>query len=166
MAIEIVTLEPEHLMKLIENAPPIEHFVRGLRPEPVSTVFATDKLASAYFSPGSVAHCLLNDGVPVFAGGIVNLQWHRGEAWIWTTQFFRDHVKTCFGIIRKMLPRMATENGFIRVQAVASEGICTSLFEHLEFVYEGTLKHFGPFGETCRLYARFFEEVGKHAATD
>jgi len=136
-------------MKLVEGAP-----------HPFASLFQPGALARAYFAPGSTSYCLLQDGTPVFAGGIVNQQWHRGEAWILPTPFFRQHVKTCFRILQKMLPKAAAENGFVRVQAVAADGVTISLFEHLGFEYEGTLKHFGPFGETCRLYARFFEGNG------
>lgn len=50
----------------------------------------------SYFSKGSAAYCVLADGVPVLAGGVVNLKWRRGEAWILPTPFFRSHLKTCF----------------------------------------------------------------------
>jgi hypothetical protein len=147
-------------MKLLEGVR--KPFVRPLAPEklPFASPFAPEKLARAYFSPGSAAYCLLLDGVPVFAGGVVNQEWHRGEAWILPTPFFRQHVKTCFRIVQKMLPEIAAEKGFVRVQAVVSDGVSIALFEHLGFAYEGTLKHFGPLGETCRLYAKFFDNNG------
>jgi hypothetical protein len=150
MVIETVPLDPMHLMKLVEGAP-----------KPFASMFEPEQLARAYFSPGSAAYCLLADGVPVFAGGIVNLQWKRGEAWILPTPFFRQHAKTCFRIIQKMVLQIAAEKGFVRVQAVAADGVSVALFEHLGFEYEGSLKHFGPLGETCRLYARFFENNGR-----
>lgn len=145
MCIETVSLDPIRLTKILEGAA-----------QPFVSLFPPEQLARTYMSPGSAAYCLLADGVPVFAGGIVNLQWRRGEAWILPTPFFRAHVKSCFRVVRKMLPEIAMENGFRRVQAVASDGVSAKLFEHLGFCYEGTLKHFGPLGETCRLYARFF----------
>ena len=144
MALETVVLEPEHLAKLIENVP----------------ASMSEMLGRAYFSPGSAAYCLLQDGVPVFAGGIVNQQWQRGEAWILPTPFFRGHVKTCFRIMKKMLPQIASGNHFGRVQAVAIDGVSVVLFEHLGFEYEGTLKRFGPSGETCELYSKIFENNG------
>ena len=139
---QISVLEPEHLAKLMEGAPDHMH----------------EMLGRAYFSPGSAAYCLIVNGDPVFAGGIVNQQWHRGEAWILPTPFFRGHVKTCFRIVKEMLPKIAAEKEFVRVQAVAVDGVPVSLFEHLGFLYEGVLRHFGPQGETCRIYARIFGE--------
>jgi hypothetical protein len=145
MALETVVLTPEHLAKLIEGAP-----------EPL--VSMADMLGRAYFSAGSASYCLLQDGDPVLAGGIVNQQWHRGEAWILPTPFFRSHVKTCFRLMKKMLPQLAVDYGFVRVQAAAVERVSVSLFEHLGFEYEGMLKRFGPGGENCRMYAKIFGE--------
>ncbi len=149
MSLETVVLEPVHLLRLLNGS--TRPFADPMKP---------DQLARAYFSPGSAAYCLLDDGEPVFAGGIVNLEWHRGEAWILPTPFFRQHAKTCFRIVKKMLSLIADEKGFVRVQVVAADGVSIALFEHLGFEYEGTLKHFGPNGETCRMYARFFGSNG------
>jgi len=148
MDLETVVLEPEHMTKLMEAAS-----------QPLASM--SGMLGRAYFSPGSSAYCLLVDGVPVFAGGIVNLEWHRGEAWILPTPFFLAHWKTCFRIMKKMLPQIAVDHGFVRVQAVAANGVPVSLFEHLGFVYEGKLKCFGPLGEDCRMYARIFGNNGR-----
>ena len=144
MDVEIVKLELEHLEKLM--------------PFLSEDAMMRETLGKAYFSDGSVALCLLADHEPVFAGGIVNLKWKRGESWIIATPFFRQHLKTCFAIIRNMLPGMAESGHFERVQAVAQNGTSASLFEHLGFEYEGRLKHFGPHGEDCSMYARIFSD--------
>ena len=52
---------------------------------------------------------------------------------------------------------MAKVKGFQRVQAVCNTGKSVSLFRHLGFAYEGTLRHFGPSGEMCDIYSRIFE---------
>lgn len=142
MAYEIVPLNSDHLDKLLGNSP--------------SPQLA--QLSRAYFSPGSVARCLLEDGEPVFAGGIVNMEWHRGVAWILPTPFFRRHVKVCLKGLREHLPRLAREFQFVRVQAECLKGVSAKLFLHLGFDYEGTMRKFGPNGETCDIYARVFEE--------
>ena len=120
----------------------------------VATV--TLDMERAYFSPGSVAYCLLADGVPVFAGGVVNLLWHRGEAWMLATPWFRDHWRVCFKKMVSIVPTMAKDGKFKRVQATCSVMMSTRLFTHLGFAYEGTMKCFGPNGETCYMYARIF----------
>lgn len=111
----------------------------------------------AYFTPGSIARCVLADGVPVLAGGIVNLFWGRGEAWILPTDYYRSHFKTCFRLLRDTIPHMAVRGRFARVQATCLCGVSGSFFRHLGFEYEGTMRHFGPQGEMCDMYARIFE---------
>lgn len=138
---QIVPLNSEYLNTLIEG-----------RPDLIAA-----QLHRSYFSQGSIALCLLSEGVPVFAGGIVNLQWNRGEAWILPTPWFRSHLKTGLRFMRGCLPRMAVDGNFVRVQATCIEGVSAKLFRNLGFFYEGTLAKFGPHGETCRMYSRIFE---------
>ena len=110
----------------------------------------------AYLSYGSVGYCLLSEGVPVFAGGIVNLGWRRGEAWILPTKFFRTHIIKCYRYVRDLLPVLSVEGSFRRVQATCATTVSTLLFEHLKFRHEGVLEAFGPNGETCHMYAKVF----------
>lgn len=111
----------------------------------------------AYFTAGSVARCVLSDGEPVFAGGIVNLMWGRGEAWILPTPFFRKHFKTCYRLMHDAIPHMAVRGKFARVQAVCACGSSTVMFRHLGFNHEGRMAKFGPSGEDCFMWARTFE---------
>jgi len=111
----------------------------------------------AYFTPGSVACAVLADGEPVFAGGIVNLQWNRGEAWILPTSFLKQHFKSCYRIMRDAIPHMAHRGRFWRVQATCACGASTVLFRHLGFNHEGRLARFGPSGEDCFIWSRIFE---------
>lgn len=113
----------------------------------------------AYFIPGSAAFCVLSEGKPVFAGGVVNLQWGRGEAWIIPTPFLRSHLKSAFSVMAEFVPYIAETFKFRRVQANCTAGLASSatLFRHLGFTYEGTLQKFGPNGEPCESYSRTFE---------
>lgn len=144
MSFEVVPLEIAHLKKLL--------VLPSVGPVTPKT------LEDSYFSTGSSAYCLLADGDPVFAGGVVNLQWRRGEAWIVPNAFFRSHQKTCFRILKNMLPEIAARSHFRRIQAVCSPDVRGTLFAHLGFTLEGTLQSFGPFGEPCRMYARIFDK--------
>jgi len=117
---------------------------------------SVQELEDNYLSSGSIAYCLLDSKEPVFAGGIVNNKWNRGEAWILPTPFFRKHVKTCFRYMRDLLPVMSEDGNFKRIQATCAINISTLLFDHLGFKYEGTLASFGPNGEQCHVYARLF----------
>lgn len=138
MEYKIVPLNREHIAKLL----------RGNIMAP--------SLVKAYLSEGSVAYCLFADSVPVFAGGVVNMQWQRGEAWILPTPFFRKHVRVCYRYVRDILPLVAVEGNFRRIQATCSIMVSTLLFIHLGFTYEGTMRSFGPSGETCHMYAKVF----------
>lgn len=111
----------------------------------------------AYFTPGSMSCCILADGEPVFAGGIVNMDWKRGEAWIIPTPFFRDNLLICWREMRTVLPYLAEGWKFRRVQATCLKGASASLFRNLGFKFEGTLSSFGPNGEECDMYSRVFE---------
>lgn len=111
----------------------------------------------AYLSKGSAAYCVLADGVPVCAGGVVNLKWRRGEAWILPTPFFRSHLKTCFFIAREFIPFIAGEYRFHRIQATCVKDVSTKLFLSLGFTFEGTMAKFGPNGEACDMFCRTFE---------
>jgi hypothetical protein len=117
--------------------------------------FPAETLAKAYLSPGSVAFCLMNNE-PVIAGGIVNLDWHRGEAWLMHTKKFYKYFKTSLQTLKQEFPKVAVMNGFRRVQATSFTDN-EILFEFLDFECEHPgLKYFGPNGETVKLYVRFF----------
>lgn len=141
MELKITALSSEHLDKLLPQA---------------NLGISSTSLRLAYFSPGSVSYCLLADGEPVFAGGIVNLMWCRGEAWMLPTPFFRKNVRVCYRRIKDIMLLMAVEGGFKRVQSTCAVTVSAILFEHLGFEYEGTLKLYGPGGENCLMYARLF----------
>lgn len=143
MELKVTALSGEHLDKLL--------------PQARLGVEATS-LRLTYFSPGSVSYCLLADGEPVFAGGIVNMQWRRGEAWMLPTPFFFNNIRVCYRRIKEILPLMAVEGGFRRVQSTCAITISTTMFKfkHLGFNYEGTMRCFGPKGEDCFMYAKVF----------
>ena len=111
----------------------------------------------AYFTPGSAGFAVKEFELPVFAGGIVNLQWRRGEAWILPTPWFRTNLKTSFSLMKKYIPHIAFEYGFRRVQASCVAKTSTILFYHLGFQFEGALAGYGPNGETCDMWSRIFE---------
>jgi hypothetical protein len=136
MALEVVRLTTAHLSQL--------PFPEGID-------------SRAYFSKGSVAFCVLDEGVPVFAGGVVNLEWSRGEAWVVPTPYMRSHLRKCLFLMRQFIPYIAQNFKFRRVQATCVSGVSTSLFKHLGFTFEGTMAKFGPNGETCDMHSRTFE---------
>jgi len=91
-----------------------------------------------------------NDHV-IAAGGIVDIGWNRGEAWIVVDSSRLSGVRRAIRIIRESYQSMAKR--FRRVQAVC---YCDSdvLIRHLGLEYEATLRAYGPNGEDGRIYAR------------
>ena len=143
MEYKITVLSHEHLNKLL---PQVELGV-GVN---------ESELRRSYFSLGSVSYCLLADNVPVLAGGIVNVGWRRGEAWMLPTPFFRRHVKDCYRYIKNIIPRMAEEGHFRRLQASCVGALAARFSAHLGFEYEGVLRCFGANGEDCLMHSRIF----------
>lgn len=135
---QVIKLQPAHIDCILKQFPEL----------PVDP--------KVYFSPGSFGYCIVENNEPVFAGGIVKLQWRSGEAWILPTTYFRKHIRICFKVLRDMLPMLAKEGKFARVQANCSIMISTSLFRALDFEYEGVMRRFGPNQEDCFLYSRVF----------
>ncbi len=131
--------------------------VTALSLEHLTALGITDvDLRRSYLSSGSVSYCLLADGQPVFAGGVVNMQWKRGEAWMLPTPFYHRHTLICLRYMWRLMPILSIEGNFKRIQATCAINISTTLFQWLKFKYEGTLEHFGPNGEQCHVYARLF----------
>lgn len=136
MSLEVVRLTTAHLSQL--------PFPKGIDPR-------------AYFSKGSAAFCVLDEGKPVFAGGVVNLEWNRGEAWVVPTPYLKSNLRKCLFLMQQFIPYIAHNFKFRRVQATCVSGVSTKLFKHLGFDYEGTMAKFGPNGETCDMHCRTFE---------
>ena len=144
---ELVPLTIDHIRYIVEKN-------RADKFNAIPDSFSAETLAKSYFSKGSVSFWLVNDE-PIMAYGIVNLDWHRGEAWIMHTNLFRKYFKTSLKTLKEELPKVAVNNGFRRVQAtsfIANE----NLFEFLDFEHEATLRLFGPEGQTGEIYVRFF----------
>jgi len=140
--IEIVPLESSHIEKIYDSLEKI----------PISKM---DYITAA-LSPGSLAYAAIQDGTIVACGGIVNIGWNRGEAWLLITPQFKSCIKSVYGFMRKLLPQMAKSGKYRRVQATTWNN--SSLFKHLGFSVEGLLLCYGPNGEDTLMYSRIFGE--------
>lgn len=138
---ELTCFKPEHARRIID--------LNG-RPTPIPV----EEMTRVYTSPGSVALTLMVDGEPAACGGIIDLTWHRGEAWLLTSPWI--DVKSAFRYLKKMMPLLAQTGGFRRVQATSFDLMNTTLFEHLGFKREGVMDSFGPCGESAILFSRIF----------
>jgi hypothetical protein len=124
-----------------------------------TSALPVEEVIKAYTSKGSVGVTLLCKDVPVASGGIINMEWNRGEAWLLTTPTFWCSLKTTYYFVRKTFPILASLGGFIRVQATSFNPNYCALFRHLGFAKEGTLAAYGPHRENAILYSRIFTEV-------
>ena len=144
---QIVPLNIEHIRYIIDVNKADGYNV-------LHDAYPAETLAKAYLSKGSPAFCLVNSE-PIMAGGIINLDWHRGEAWVLHTKLMHKYLKTAIKALKEKLPKIAIENGFKRVQA-------TSFIDNEDFLnvlgfhYEATLKGFGPNQEAGKIFVRFF----------
>jgi hypothetical protein len=115
-----------------------------------------DDMVLSYVTPGSIAMTMIINDQPMACGGVINMAWHRGEAWILTRSGFRIGKKT-WPMIKSIFSIMAAIRGFVRVQATAYDPK-GCLFKHLGFEFEGKMRKFGPSGETGYLFSRIFED--------
>jgi hypothetical protein len=117
-----------------------------------------ESMIRAYLSPGSAALTLLVDNIPIAASGIINLAWNRGEAWLLTGPQFYSYRKTAYKYIKQLLPVLAKQKGFVRVQSVVTDECYSKIAKRLGFEYEGLLKAYAPMGRNAFMYARIFNE--------
>jgi len=148
--IEIVPFNPNHARILFAE----------LRAHGRTLCYPEEMIIKAYQIKGSVATSLvLLDGlhIPLACGGIMFQEWNRGEAWILESPRIDAFKVALWKAMMKMLPLLAHEGAFRRVQAVCFSDGKGQMFRRLGFQYEGTLRSFGPIGQTGYLYSRIFQ---------
>jgi hypothetical protein len=144
MNYEVVDLEPEHAYTILRT---VDH------PLPLSD----SEIVSNYLSPGSISRTVMCNGVPLACGGIINLKWNRGEAWLLVSKFARHHIKGILRAAKIQLPEMARVGGFRRVQATVWCPCRPKLYiRRFGFNIDGFLPSFGPDGETAQMFSRIF----------
>jgi hypothetical protein len=146
--IEVVSLQPHHVRHIVSQ--------NLSENSSLKSSVSVDEMIRSYLAQGSAAYCLFINGMPIIAGGIMNFGWKRGEAWLLSCSLFEKHVKTCYRVIKQMLPGLAELHKFRRVQAVTMTPGEKSLFKHLGFKFEAELESYGPDGQTCYLFKRVF----------
>lgn len=118
--------------------------------------YPEDKLIQAYQSLGSQALTLCCDDDPYVCGGIMNQEWHRGEAWLLVSPYFKTQRIALRKVMKQFLVTMARSGGFRRVQATCWDQNRVAFFRKLGFDFEGVLRSFGPTGQTAFLFSRIF----------
>jgi hypothetical protein len=124
-----------------------------------------EKLIEAYLSPGSVALTILADDIPIACGGIINQDWHNGEAWLLTAIEFGYYRKTAYRFVKEALPLLAQMGDFKRVQAHSYDREQCAIFKHLGFQFEGVIRRFTWNNRDAFLFSRLFpEDLNGHPA--
>jgi transposase len=124
-----------------------------------------DKLIAAYLSPGSIARSLMRDDLygisPLACGGIINLEFQRGEAWLLCSPRAQFRKFSLWKAVKHCLPELARLGYFRRVQATCYERDKGKFFEklgfHCETKEEIRMLFYGPNGESADLYSRIFQ---------
>ena len=124
--------------------------------EGVDMIVPINDLVDAYSVPGSIAKTMFLEGEPIACGGIINLRWFRGEAWLLTSSLAIDYKHSLVRSAKRLLPAMANAMRFRRVQATCFDLDKEKLFKMLGFKYEGFLRYYGPNGEDAQIYSRLF----------
>lgn len=145
--ISIVELQPEHVRQIVESNENEGHYY-GM---------SWRDMVYAYLSPGSIAVTMLAHGSPVACGGIINVGWHRGEAFVLSSSQSWAYRKSMVKEMMRRIPEMAITGGFCRVQATCFSAGREKFFRALGFELEGNLKRFGPNGEDADVYACLFD---------
>ncbi len=141
--IKIVPLKESHVLEILKD--------RTMSPN-----VSREDLIKTYLSPGSLSSTLIIDDVPIVCGGIVNLNWKRGEAWILTSSLFNQYKKTCYKAVKTMLEVMSKTGNFVRVQSlVEPNSLNCKMIKRLGFEFEGVLRRYGPDNQDLWLYGRF-----------
>jgi hypothetical protein len=140
----IIPFAPEHGKLILERN----------KASGVEYPLSQEEMITVWMIPGSQAMTLL-DPDPVVIGGIINMGWNRGEAWLEKAADYKIR-KDAFRAIRHFVDKLAEIGGFVRVQASSYQSDKCALFRHLGFIYEGARACYGPNRETSYLYARVF----------
>jgi|WetSurSiteA1Bulk_404760.scaffolds.fasta_scaffold105920_2 hypothetical protein len=146
--IKIVSLRPFHVRVVLEQN----------EREGIILPMSGEDMIASYLSPGSLAVTMVADGIPVACGGIINVGWSRGEAWILTSSQSWFYRKSMVKEMKSRISELASQGGFHRVQATCFTPGREKFFRLLGFDLETEkgLAGYGPSGETAFMFARCY----------
>lgn len=104
------------------------------------------------------AYTILHEEHPIMCAGVVLLGWKQGEAWTLFGPDFRLYHKSCFGIIRDYLDRIARDHQLRRVQSYTLANFFPGhhFLHHLGFEWEGWPRAAGPNNEDLFLFGKVY----------
>lgn len=148
MNIENIQYEPAHAYLILDNKVREQDMWLSAFPD-------WDKWVEGW-KDGGPARTLIIEHQIVCCGGIVLLEWNKGEAWTLFSTLINKYPKSVFRFVRDNLELLIREHELNRVQALINPYSDRSqrFAEHLGFEKEGLLRSFGPNGEDYLMYAR------------
>lgn len=136
--IEIVKLTPDLL--------------RAIDPQPMQSTLGEDHV-SALGQAGD-AYCVLVDGVPVAAGGLVELWEGRAHAWALLGKQAKHHLLPITRAIRKRLASVPFRRIEMAVDAGFPQAIHWADMLGFECETPEPMRAYSPDGRACYLFAR------------
>ena len=104
------------------------------------------------------AYTLMADGQPVACAGVVEKEWHKGEAWALLSRSAFNFKLAMVRAMKKGIQEVVDSRRFRRIEAVAdvNHGMARELLEALGFTCDTPkgMEKYGPNGEKSFLYAR------------
>ena len=148
MKVEIVPYEPAHAYALFDRQVREADFM-------LSSVGDWEAAAKEWGRAGP-AFTLLLDGEPEACGGIMMRDPGFGECWLVVPRV--NHGCTIYRNVLRKMHELLDVRKFRRLQAfvMADFDNGVKLVQRLGFEKEGSLRQFGPGGETVDIYARVF----------
>ncbi len=106
------------------------------------------------------AYTLVVDDEIVLCGGIMLIEWGRGEAWTLFADSFKKYPIACFRACKYVIDKVSKANHLRRVQAIVPPGLNggRQFAERLGFEKEGLLRSFGPNGEDYLMFSKITKE--------
>lgn len=145
MTIRVEPYKKEHSLEIIKNLRDEDKWL-----ESQDWTFVTE--AWECFGP---SFSIFDDDKVIFSCGIVLSEFNNGEAWTLFSKEYSKYKKTVFQKTKQILEDLISGFNLKRVSATCSDSCVHRRFlERLGFVYEGTLKSFGPDNEDLVVYGR------------
>lgn len=90
------------------------------------------------------SYALEHEGKVLGVGGIRLINNHTAWAWVDTTEYAREHLKTGYRVVREWMEIICKEMGIVRLQAYVEVGFeeAERMVKHLGFEKESVMRNF------------------------
>lgn len=126
--------------------------LRAIDPQPMQKSLDGDSVAALGVTGDS--YCVLLDGKPIAAGGLVELWKGRAHAWALLGKEAKDHLLPITRAIRKHLARVPYKRVEMAVDAGFPQAIHWAFMLGFECETPEPMRAYSPEGRACYLFAR------------